>query len=116
VQATARVSLETVFDVRHLTKAYRMGDVDVVALRDVSLALPEKEWVMLLGPSGSGKFTLLNILGDLDLPTSGACVLPADGVDEGRRGRPDRVSPRTSGSCSSSGLQQDICSLGSPGK
>ena len=71
VQATAPASLETVFDVRHLTKTYRMGDVDVIALRDVSLALPEKELVVLLGPSGSGKSTLLNILGGLDLPTSG---------------------------------------------
>ena len=63
--------VETVFDVRHLTKTYRMGDVDVVALRDVTLALPEKELVVLLGPSGSGKSTLLNILGGLDVPTSG---------------------------------------------
>ena len=41
MQATARVSLETVFDVRHLTKTYRNGGRDVIALRDVSLALPE---------------------------------------------------------------------------
>ena len=71
MQATAPASLETVFDVRHLTKTYRMGDVDVIALRDVSLALPEKELVVLLGPSGSGKSTLLNILGGLDVPTGG---------------------------------------------
>jgi putative ABC transport system ATP-binding protein len=61
----------TVFDVRNLAKTYRMGDVDVHALRDVTLTLPDKEFVVLLGPSGSGKSTLLNILGGLDVPTSG---------------------------------------------
>jgi putative ABC transport system ATP-binding protein len=60
-----------VFDVRQLTKTYRMGDVDVWALREVTLTLPERELVVLLGPSGSGKSTLLNILGGLDVPTSG---------------------------------------------
>ena len=61
----------TVFDVRQLAKIYRMGEVEVHALRDVTLTLPEREFVVLLGPSGSGKSTLLNILGGLDVPTSG---------------------------------------------
>jgi putative ABC transport system ATP-binding protein len=60
-----------VFDVRDLTKVYRMGEVEVHALRSVSLVLPESQFVVLLGPSGSGKSTLLNILGGLDVPTSG---------------------------------------------
>ena len=72
--------MRTVFDVRHLTKTYRMGDVDVWALREVSLALPEGELVVLLGPSGRGKSTLLNILGGLDVPDSRAGVLPADRI------------------------------------
>ena len=54
-----------------ITKVYRMGEVDVHALRGVELALQEGELVVLLGPSGSGKSTLLNILGGLDVPTAG---------------------------------------------
>src|SRR6187401_1639751 len=60
-----------VFDVRELAKVYRMGEVEIHALRQVSLVLDEGHLVVLLGPSGSGKSTLLNILGGLDVPTSG---------------------------------------------
>jgi putative ABC transport system ATP-binding protein len=60
-----------VFETRRLTKIYGMGEVEVVALRDVDLRLGAGEMVVLLGPSGSGKSTLLNILGGLDSPTSG---------------------------------------------
>ena len=63
-----------VFDIRQLTKTYRMGDVEVHALQDVTLTLPEREFVVLLGPSGSGKSTLLNIIGGLDVPTSGQVI------------------------------------------
>jgi putative ABC transport system ATP-binding protein len=60
-----------VLEGRGLTKVYRMGEVDVHALRGVDIDLFEGEFVVLLGASGSGKSTLLNILGGLDVPTSG---------------------------------------------
>jgi ABC-type cobalamin/Fe3+-siderophores transport system ATPase subunit len=56
---------------RDLTKHYRMGEVDVMALRGVNIELHEGELMVLLGPSGSGKSTLLNILGGLDVCTAG---------------------------------------------
>ena len=62
---------ETVFQVRDLTKIYRMGELEVHALRGIQMELYAGELVVLLGPSGSGKSTLLNILGGLDTATRG---------------------------------------------
>ena len=62
---------EAVFRARGLCKVYRMGEVDVHALRAVDLDLYAGELLVLLGASGSGKSTLLNILGGLDTPTAG---------------------------------------------
>jgi putative ABC transport system ATP-binding protein len=62
---------EVIFKAEGLTKIYRMGDVQVHALRGINLVLRQSEFVVLLGPSGSGKSTLLNILGGLDVPTDG---------------------------------------------
>jgi putative ABC transport system ATP-binding protein len=59
---------------RDLTKHYRMGEVDVMALRGVNIELLEGELMVLLGASGSGKSTLLNILGGLDVCTAGRVV------------------------------------------
>jgi putative ABC transport system ATP-binding protein len=61
----------SLFEIRDLAKVYRMGEVEVHALRQVSLTLDEGTFVVLLGPSGSGKSTLLNIVGGLDVPTGG---------------------------------------------
>jgi putative ABC transport system ATP-binding protein len=72
VGATAATAGDgVVFEARGITKVYRMGEVEVHALRGVDVDLREREFVVLLGPSGSGKSTFLNILGGLDVPTAG---------------------------------------------
>ena len=70
-QAIVLTRPEAVFRARGLTKVYRMGEVEVQALRSVDLDLYRGGLMVLLGASGSGKSTLLNMLGGLDTPTSG---------------------------------------------
>jgi putative ABC transport system ATP-binding protein len=62
-------------ELRNLTKTYRMGDIDVHALRGVDMKVEEREFLAITGASGSGKSTMLNILGCLDLPSGGEYVL-----------------------------------------
>lgn len=59
------------FYAKNIAKIYQMGEVKVSALRGVDFELKEREFLVIVGPSGGGKSTLLNILGGLDVPTSG---------------------------------------------
>ncbi len=69
-----------VVDAKDITKVYQMGEIEVHALRGLSVQIAPGEVVSIMGPSGSGKSTLMNILGCLDRPTSGEYSLNGESV------------------------------------
>src|SRR6476646_5057946 len=84
---------EQVIRVENVTRTYHVGDVDIYALRGVSLIVERGEFVAIMGSSGSGKSTLMAILGCLDSPSSGRYLF--DGIDVASLPEPDLARIRS---------------------
>jgi putative ABC transport system ATP-binding protein len=82
----------SLIEARKLTKVYSLGDVEVRALDGISTAIEKGEFVAIMGQSGSGKSTFMNVLGCLDTPTQGQYLL--DGTDTGRLSRDELAEIR----------------------
>ena len=72
----------SIIKLENIQKSYKLGDLEVPAIKGVSFEINEGEFVSIMGPSGSGKTTLMNMIGCLDLPTGGKYYL--NGVDVGK--------------------------------
>ena len=84
--------MDTVIQLQDIHKTYHTGEVDVHAVRGVSLDIAQGEFVALMGASGSGKSTMMNIIGCLDRPTGGKYLL--DGIDVSRLSRDELADIR----------------------
>src|SRR5262245_49579675 len=84
--------MTSLIEVDDLHKIYRRGDVEVRALRGVTLDIRRGEFVAIMGPSGSGKSTFMNTLGCLDRPSRGSYLL--DGIEVATLGRDQRARLR----------------------
>jgi ABC-type lipoprotein export system ATPase subunit len=87
----------SLIDLQTVSKVYRMGDVEVHALREVTFAVEARDFVAVMGSSGSGKSTLMNIIGCLDRPTGGSYHLDGQEVSRLDRRELAHVRNRTLG-------------------
>lgn len=80
-----------------VSRVFRVGSNEIVALHDVSISIPERKLTVLRGPSGSGKTTLINLLGGLDKPTTGKIVIGDEVISELSNAQKDEYRRRNIG-------------------
>lgn len=76
--------MKTILEAIELTKVFKTGKIEVAAVRELSLKVPEGEFIAIMGPSGCGKSTLLHLLGGLVTPTSGRVLVDGEEVSSGK--------------------------------
>ncbi|MDE2665692.1 MAG: ABC transporter ATP-binding protein [Acidobacteriota bacterium] len=76
--------MKTILESIALTKIFKTGRIEVTAVREVSLKVPEGEFIAIMGPSGCGKSTLLHLLGGLATPTSGRVLVDGEEISSGK--------------------------------
>ena len=78
----AKTSNKSLLSLRNISKIYKMGDIQVKALDNVSLSIKKGDFIAIQGPSGSGKSTLMHIIGCLDTPTKGKVILEGKNISK----------------------------------
>ena len=74
--------MENIVELKNVSKTYKLGDNEFKALDNVDLEIKKGEMVVVLGPSGAGKSTLLNLIGGMDIPTSGTVVIDGENISK----------------------------------
>lgn len=73
--------MKKLIEMRHVSKQYKIGEIIIDALKDVSFTINEGEFVIILGSSGAGKTTILNILGGMDSVTGGEVLVGSENIE-----------------------------------
>lgn len=74
--------MENIVELKNVSKTYKLGDNEFKALDDIDLKIQKGEMVVVLGPSGAGKSTLLNLIGGMDIPTSGSVIIDGENISK----------------------------------
>ena len=74
--------MEKIVELKNVSKVYKIGDNEFKALDSIDLSLNKGEMIVILGPSGAGKSTLLNLIGGMDIPTSGNVIIDGENISK----------------------------------